>query len=57
MYFPSCYDDIETFENNKVAVFVYFLSNEKCYKLQYNDGTLLKLAEPGTYMQFENHKK
>ena len=28
----------------------------KCYKLHFNDGAILKVAEPGTYMKFENHK-
>ena len=28
----------------------------KCYKLQFNDGALLKLPEKDTYMKFENHK-
>jgi hypothetical protein len=28
----------------------------KCYKLQFNDGSLLKLPEEGSYMKFENHK-
>ena len=29
---------------------------KKCYKLQFNDGALLKLPPPNSYMQFENHK-
>ena len=28
----------------------------KCYKLQFNDGSLLKLPDEGSYMSFENHK-
>ncbi|NDB82316.1 MAG: hypothetical protein EB127_06190, partial [Alphaproteobacteria bacterium] len=29
---------------------------QKCYKLQFNDGALLKLPNKGEYMKFENHK-
>ena len=29
---------------------------KKCYKLQFNDGALLKLPPPNSYMKFENHK-
>ena len=29
---------------------------KRCYKLQFNDGALLKLPPPNSYMKFENHK-
>ena len=29
---------------------------KKCFKLQFNDGALLKLPAEGQYMKFENHK-
>ena len=28
----------------------------KCYKLQFQEGALVRLPEPGKYMNFENHK-
>ena len=28
---------------------------KKCYKLQFNDGALLKLPPSNSYMKFENH--
>ena len=29
---------------------------KRCYRLQFNDGALLKLPPPNSYMKFENHK-
>ena len=29
---------------------------KQCYKLQFNDGSLLKLPDANSYMKFENHK-
>jgi hypothetical protein len=29
---------------------------KQCYKLQFNDGSLLKLPDANTYMKFEKHK-
>jgi hypothetical protein len=38
-------------ESNEIADHI-----KKCYKLQFNDGALLKLPEKETYMGFNNHK-